>query len=56
MNTEKRFRTFMNSSIQRIDNRIVVSGELYDFHGFLAQIHAIVEKLGYRTRQSSMAR
>ena len=38
----------MNSSIQRIDNRIVVSGELYDFHGFLAQIHAIVEKLGYQ--------
>jgi hypothetical protein len=37
----------MASSIQRIDNRIVVTGELYDFHGFLAQIHAIVEKLGY---------
>src|SRR5947209_1373540 len=38
----------MNSSIERIDNRIVVTGELFDFHRLLAQIHAIVEKLGYR--------
>ena len=33
-------------NIDRTDNRIVVSGELYDFHRLLAQIHTIVEKLG----------
>ena len=36
----------MISTIERTDNRIVVTGELYDFHRLLAQIHAIVEKLG----------
>jgi anti-sigma regulatory factor (Ser/Thr protein kinase) len=34
-------------SIERIDNRVVVSGQLYDFHRFLSQIHAIVEKARY---------
>ena len=38
----------MNSTIERQDNRIVVSGELYDFHRLLAQIHTIVEKLNYK--------
>lgn len=34
-------------SITREDNKIIVSGELFDFHYFLANVHAIVEKLGY---------
>jgi len=38
----------LNSTIERQDNRIVVSGELYDFHRLLAQIHTIVEKLNYK--------
>jgi hypothetical protein len=38
----------LNSTIDRIDNRIVVGGELYDFHRFLAHIHTIVEKLAYQ--------
>lgn len=36
------------SSIERIENRIVVEGELYDFHRFLGYIHAIVEKMRYQ--------
>jgi anti-sigma regulatory factor (Ser/Thr protein kinase) len=35
------------STIDRVDNRIVVAGELADFHKFLAIIHNIVERLGY---------
>lgn len=35
------------STIDRTDNRIVVTGELYDFHRFLAMLHSIVEKAGY---------
>jgi hypothetical protein len=35
------------SFIERKENRIVVEGELYDFHRFLSQIHTIVEKAGY---------
>jgi len=38
----------MSSSIDRVDNRIVVAGELFDFHRLLAMIHAIVEKAGYQ--------
>lgn len=38
----------MNNSIERQDNRIIVDGELYDFHRLLSHIHAIVEKLGYQ--------
>lgn len=34
-------------SIERVDNRIVVTDELHDFHRFLAMVHSIVEKLGY---------
>ncbi len=33
--------------IDRIGNRIVVTGELLDFHRLLSQIHTIVEKQGY---------
>lgn len=36
------------SSIDRVDNRIVVSGELVDFHRLLAMLHNIAEKLGYQ--------
>jgi len=35
------------NSIDRINNKIVVTGELFDFHGLLAQLHATVEKLEY---------
>jgi anti-sigma regulatory factor (Ser/Thr protein kinase) len=35
------------SPIDRIDNRVVVTGELVDFHTLLSQIYTIVEKLGY---------
>ena len=35
------------SSIERTENRIVVAGELIDFHRLLAQVHTIVDKLGY---------
>jgi hypothetical protein len=38
----------MSSTIERIDNRVVVTGDLYDFHRLLALIHAIVEKAGYK--------
>jgi hypothetical protein len=38
----------VTSSVERADNRVVVQGDLYDFHRFLAIIHAIVEKAGYR--------
>ena len=38
----------MNSVIERKENRVVVGGELYDFHRLLAHIHTVVEKLGYR--------
>jgi hypothetical protein len=34
-------------SIERVDNRIIVAGELIDFHRLLAMVHNIVEKLGY---------
>lgn len=37
----------MADTVERRDNRIIVTGELYDFHRLLAQIHHIVEKLGY---------
>lgn len=37
----------MASDIERVDNRIVVRGELFDFHRLLANVHNIVEKLGY---------
>lgn len=36
------------STIERIDNRIIVGGELFDFHRFLAHIHTIVDKLAYQ--------
>jgi len=36
------------SSIERIDNRIIVTGELYDFHRFLSILHTIVQKLKYQ--------
>lgn len=39
MNTE--------NGIERVDNTIVVSGELYDFHRLLWHLHNIVVKLGY---------
>lgn len=35
------------NSVERIDNRVVVRGEFYDFHRFLGCIHAIVERLRY---------
>jgi hypothetical protein len=35
------------NTIERRDNQIVVTGELVDFHRFLAHVHTIVEKLGY---------
>lgn len=35
------------NSIEGIENRIVVSGDLLDFHRFLAIVHDIVEKRGY---------
>jgi anti-sigma regulatory factor (Ser/Thr protein kinase) len=38
----------MSGAISRTDNRIVVTGDLRDFHRLLAQIHAVVEKLGYQ--------
>ena len=37
----------MNGKIERVDNRVIVSGDLYDFHRLLAALHAIVEKAGY---------
>jgi hypothetical protein len=40
--------TTLNSTIDRRDNRIIVAGELYDFHRLLANVHTIVEKLGYQ--------
>lgn len=39
--------TSQQGRIERYDNRIVVTGDLFDFHRLLAQIHTIVEKLGY---------
>ena len=39
--------TSAQNGIERKDNKIIVTGELYDFHGLLAQLHAIVEKLEY---------
>lgn len=38
----------MSSNIDRVDNRVIVTGELFDFHRLLAVIHAIVEKAGYQ--------
>lgn len=38
----------MNGTIDRTDNRIVVNGELYDFHRFLSHIHTIVDKCSYQ--------
>jgi anti-sigma regulatory factor (Ser/Thr protein kinase) len=38
----------MNGKIERVDNRIIVTGELRDFHRLLAVLHAIVEKAGYK--------
>ncbi|MDO3619793.1 STAS-like domain-containing protein [Ralstonia pseudosolanacearum] len=38
----------MTSNIERKDNRITVTGELFDFHRLLANIHTIIEKLSYR--------
>lgn len=38
----------MTSNIERKDNRVTVTGELFDFHRFLAQIHTIIEKLSYK--------
>ncbi|WP_084183333.1 STAS-like domain-containing protein [Nevskia soli] len=38
----------MSGSIERVDNRIIVSGELHDLHRLLAYIHIIVQKLGYQ--------
>jgi hypothetical protein len=38
----------LNSTIERIENRIVVGGELYDFHRFLSLIHTIIEKRAYQ--------
>jgi len=35
------------ASIDRIENRVVVTGDLIDFHRFLAIIHNIVDQLGY---------
>lgn len=40
--------TVTNSIIDRVDNRVIVTGELYDFHRLLAVIHSIVEKAGYQ--------
>jgi len=37
----------MSGKIERVDNRVVVTGELNDFHRLLACLHAIVEKAGY---------
>ena len=36
------------NTIERIENRVVVTGELRDFHYFLTLIHTIVEKLVYQ--------
>lgn len=41
-------KSHLLSSIDRTDNRIVVEGELYDFHRFLGHIHTIVQKLAYQ--------
>ena len=38
----------MSNLIERRDNRIIVTGELYDFHRFLSLIHTIVDKLSYQ--------
>lgn len=37
----------MANSVERKENRVIVTGEIYDFHRLLAQIHHIIEKLGY---------
>lgn len=37
----------LQNGVERIENRIVVTGELFDFHRLLSQLHAIVEKLEY---------
>lgn len=35
-------------NIDRKENRVIVNGELFDFHWLLSQIHTIVEKLNYQ--------
>jgi hypothetical protein len=39
----------VNTNIERIDNRIIVKGELFDFHRLLSYIHQIIEKLEYQS-------
>lgn len=36
------------NGVERVDNSIIVSGELYDFHKIIYHLHYIVEQLGYR--------
>ncbi|WP_153134700.1 STAS-like domain-containing protein [Paraburkholderia agricolaris] len=38
----------MSSYLERKDNRIIVAGELFDFHRFLSLVHAAIEKMSYR--------
>ena len=37
----------MANTIERQDNRVIVHGELYDFHRLIAILHTIVEKLRF---------
>lgn len=39
--------TTLQSNIERIENKIIVTGELFDFHRLLSHMHHIIEKLGY---------
>ena len=38
----------MNGKIERVDNRVIVTGDLHDFHRLLAVLHTIVEKAAYK--------
>lgn len=38
----------MNNNLERRENRVIVTGELFDFHRFLSYVHTIIEKMSYR--------
>jgi len=39
----------MNGTIYREENKVIVSGDLVDFHKILSSLHVVVEKLGYQS-------